>query len=185
MVSKHSTQNIIFNCTSKGNHLPNGLSLGSTNPLYFMMTAPSMKVTSPLRSSLLIPIPGSIAYSRHDFFYRRKSVPMGGNPYNFLSSTSSPSDASPPINSLGGLSKTHGATSLWLIPHCSVKLFKMVQTLEKLVLLTVPFTALFDLLQAVWHLPLRKECLTTLFRRSNTVKLTSLAKQLPWDHPVA
>ena len=28
----------------------------------------------------------------------------------------------------------------------------MVQTLEKFVLLTAPFTVLFDLLQAVWHL---------------------------------
>ena len=41
--TKHSTQNMIFTCTSQGNHLPNGLSLGSTSPLYFMMTAPSMK----------------------------------------------------------------------------------------------------------------------------------------------
>ena len=61
----------------------------------------------------------------------------------------------------------------------------MVQTLEKLVLMTVPFLVLLDLLKAVWHLPLRKACLTALFRRCSTVKLASLVKTLPWDHPVA
>ena len=38
MVTKHSTQNMIFTCTSKGNTLPNGLSSGSTSPWYFMLT---------------------------------------------------------------------------------------------------------------------------------------------------
>jgi len=51
---KHSTQNIIFTCTSKGNTPPNGLSFGSTSPLYFMITAPSMNVASPLCSTSLI-----------------------------------------------------------------------------------------------------------------------------------
>jgi len=39
LVRMHSTQNIIFNCTSKGNTLPNGLSSGSTSPWYFMSTS--------------------------------------------------------------------------------------------------------------------------------------------------
>ena len=38
MVWKHSTQNIIFTWTSKGNTRPNGLFLGSTNPRQFILT---------------------------------------------------------------------------------------------------------------------------------------------------
>ena len=61
----------------------------------------------------------------------------------------------------------------------------MVKTLENLVLLTVPFLVLLDLLKSVWHLPLKKPCLQTLFLRAKTHELTSLAKTLPWDDPVA
>ena len=61
----------------------------------------------------------------------------------------------------------------------------MVNSLEVLVLYAVPVTVLFDLLRAVWHLPLRKPCVSALFRRSSTDELTRLAKQLPWDHPIA
>ena len=52
-----------------------------------------------------------------------KSVPMGGTPYSFLSSTSFPRDASPPIRSLGWLSKTRCAPSLSFISHCPIQLF--------------------------------------------------------------
>lgn len=61
----------------------------------------------------------------------------------------------------------------------------MVNSLEALVLHTVPLAVLLDLLQAVWHLPLRKTCVSALFRRSTTDELTRLAKQFPWDHPIA
>ena len=61
----------------------------------------------------------------------------------------------------------------------------MVNSLEALVLYAVPRTVLFDLLRAVWHLQLRKPCVSALFRRSSTDELTRLAKQLPWDHPIA
>ena len=37
----------------------------------------------------------------------------------------------------------------------------------------------------MWHLPLKKPCLQTLFRRARTDELTSLAKTLPWEDPVA
>ena len=86
--------------------LPNGLSLGSTSPLYFMMTAPSMIVASPLCSASLIQIHGLIAYSRQDFFpWKKKVYPWGVPPIVSFP----PRDASPPISSLGGLSKTLGA----------------------------------------------------------------------------
>ena len=70
---KHSNQNIILTCTSKDNTLPNGLSFGSTNPLYFMMIAPSMNVASPIRSTLLIQIHGPIAHSCHSSELRHGS----------------------------------------------------------------------------------------------------------------
>ena len=77
------------------------------------------------------------------------------------------------------------ALPVLVIPHCSVKLFTMVNSLEALVLHTVPLAVLFDLLQAAWHLPLRKPCVSALFQRSSTDELTRLAKTLPWDHPIA
>ena len=61
----------------------------------------------------------------------------------------------------------------------------MVNSLEALVLYAIPLTVLFDLLQAVWHLPLRKPCVSALSRRSNTDELTSLSRTLSWDHPIA
>lgn len=61
----------------------------------------------------------------------------------------------------------------------------MVNLLEALVLYTVPLTVLFDLLQAVWHLPLWKACVSALFRRSTTHDLSRLSRTLPWDHPIA
>ena len=67
-------------------------------------------------------------------------------------------------------------------PSCSAT---MVQTLEKLVLTTVPLVVLLDLWKAVWHLPSKKICLSTLFKRSRTTELTNLSRTLPWDDPVA
>ena len=110
---------------------------------------------------------------------------MGGTPYSFLSSTSSPRDASPSIRFSEGFSKTRCTPSLSLIPHCSAQLFSMVNSLEALVLYTVPLAVLFDLLQAAWHLPLRKACVNALFRRNTTDELTRLSRTLPWDYPIA
>ena len=62
---------------------------------------------------------------------------------------------------------------------------EMVSSLETFVLYSVPLAVVFDLLRAVWHLPLRKACVSALFRRSSTEELRDLAKQLPWDHPIA
>ena len=61
----------------------------------------------------------------------------------------------------------------------------MVNSLKALVLHSVPLAVVFDLLKAVWHLPLRKPCVSTLFRRSSTNELGDLANQLPWYHPIA
>ena len=61
----------------------------------------------------------------------------------------------------------------------------MVNSLEALVLYSVPLEVLLDLLKAIWHLHIKKACVSALFRRSTTNELTCLAKQLPWDHPIA
>ena len=74
---------------------------------------------------------------------------------------------------------------MWVIPLCSVILVKMVGSLSSIVLYSVPIAMLFDLLKTLWHLPLKKDCLRALFRRTTHKELRDLAKQLPWDHPIA
>ena len=44
---------------------------------------------------------------------------------------------------------------------------------------------LFGLLKAMWHLPMRKPSLSTLFRRSRTDEVTRLSRTLPWDDSIA
>ena len=61
----------------------------------------------------------------------------------------------------------------------------MVNSLQSIVLYSVPIAMLFDLLQTLWHLPIRRDCLRALFRRCTHKELRDLAKTLPWDHPVA
>ena len=80
IVTKHSTQNIIFNCTSKGNTLPNGLSSGWTSPWYFMLTGKAW--IWPLRS---VPPYSSVPWTNPllapgPLVHGRKSVPTGGTP---------------------------------------------------------------------------------------------------------
>ena len=74
---------------------------------------------------------------------------------------------------------------IWLIPICSVVLFKMVSSLQSIVLYSVPIAVLFDLLQILHHLPMGQLCLRALFRRCTHEELRDLTKTLPWDHPVA
>ena len=64
-------------------------------------------------------------------------------------------------------------------------LFNIVNSLQALVLYSVPLAVLFDLLKTVWHLPLRKDCLSALFRRCTLEELRDMAKTLPWDYPIA
>ena len=61
----------------------------------------------------------------------------------------------------------------------------MVNSLQSIVLYSVPIAMLFDLLKTVWHLPIRRDCLCALFRRCTHEQLRDLAKRLPWDDPVA
>ena len=80
--------------------------------------------------------------------------------------------------------KSH-AHSIWLIPICSVLLFKMVNSLQSIVLYSVPIAILFDMLKILHHLPMGHECFRALFRRCTHEELRDWAKTLPWDHPIA
>ena len=61
----------------------------------------------------------------------------------------------------------------------------MVNSLEALVLYSVPLVVLLDLLKAVWHLPIRKACVSALFRRCETDEMYRLSRTLPWGDPIA
>lgn len=116
------------------------------------------------------------------FGFRSKSVPIGVPPRVSFR----PRDASRQITIADRACKTSCSIAfLSLTLHCSAKPFSTVQTLENLLLLTVPFVVLLDFLKQVWHLPLKKQCLSNLFCRASTHKLTCLAKNLAWEDPVA
>ena len=72
-----------------------------------------------------------------------------------------------------------------LIPVCSVTLFKMVSSLQSIVLFSVPIAVLFDMLKILYHLPMGHECYRALFCRCTHEELRAWAKTLPWDHPIA
>ena len=61
----------------------------------------------------------------------------------------------------------------------------MVNSLQSLVLFSVPIAVLFDMLKILHHLPMGHECFRALFRRCTHEELRNWAKTLPWDHPIA
>ena len=61
----------------------------------------------------------------------------------------------------------------------------MVNSLQSLVLFSVPIAILFDMLKILHHLPMGHECFRALFRRCTHEELRAWAKTLPWDHPIA
>ena len=61
----------------------------------------------------------------------------------------------------------------------------MVNSLQSLVLYSVPIAILFDMLKILHHLPMGHECFRALFRRCTHKELRDWAKTLPWDHPIA
>ena len=64
-------------------------------------------------------------------------------------------------------------------------MFKMVSSLQSIVLFSVPIAVLFDMLKILHHLPMGHECFRALFRRCTHEELRAWAKTLPWDHPIA
>ena len=61
----------------------------------------------------------------------------------------------------------------------------MVNSLQSLVLFSVPIAVLIDMLKILHHLPMGHECFNALFRRCTHEELRAWAKTFPWDHPIA
>ena len=61
----------------------------------------------------------------------------------------------------------------------------MVNSLQSLVMYSVPIAMLFEMLKELHKLPLGKDCLKAMLRRCTHEELRNWAKTLPWDHPVA
>ena len=61
----------------------------------------------------------------------------------------------------------------------------MVNSLQSIVLYSVPIAVLFDMLKILYRLPMGHECYRALFRRCTHEELRAWAKTLPWDHPIA
>ena len=61
----------------------------------------------------------------------------------------------------------------------------MVNSLQSIVLYSIPIAVLFDMLKILHHLPMGHECFRALFRRCTHEELRAWAKTLQWDHPIA
>ena len=61
----------------------------------------------------------------------------------------------------------------------------MVNSLQSLVLFSVPIAVLIEMLKILHHLPMGHECFSALFRRCTHEELRAWAKTFPWDHPIA
>ena len=61
----------------------------------------------------------------------------------------------------------------------------MVNSLQSIVLFSVPIAILFEMLKNLHNLPMGHECLRALFRRCTHDELRNWAKTLPLDYPVA
>ena len=61
----------------------------------------------------------------------------------------------------------------------------MVNSLQSLVLFSVPIAVLIDMLKILHHLPMGHELFRALFRRCTHEELRNWAKTFPWDHPIA
>ena len=61
----------------------------------------------------------------------------------------------------------------------------MVNSLQSIVLYSVPIAILIEMLKILHHLPMGHECFRALFERCIHEELRDWAKTLPWDHPIA
>ena len=61
----------------------------------------------------------------------------------------------------------------------------MVNSLQSLVLFSVPIAMLIEMLKILHHLPMGHELFSALFRRCTHEELRAWASTFPWDHPIA
>ena len=115
----------------------------------------------------------------------KKVYPWGAPPRVSSHGQTPPRDVSPPISSSHGVSKSRCALRVSSFQFDQSRCFKMVSSLQSLVLYSVPIAVLFDMLKLLCHLPMGHECLRAMFRRCTHEELRAWARTLPWDHPVA
>ena len=150
------------------------------------MTAPSMEwdLSALVYLSYLFFEP--ITHSRQDLGSPPKKVyPWGAPPRISSRPKVPPRDVSPPISFSHGVSKVRCALRVSSFQFDQCYCFKMVNSLQSIVLFSVPIAVLFDMLKILHHLPMGHECFRALFRRCTHEELRAWAKTLPWDHPIA
>ena len=117
--------------------------------------------------------------------HTKKVYPWGAPPRVSSHGQTPPRDVSPPISSSHGVSKSRCAPRVSSFQFDQSHCFKMVSSLQSIVLYSVPIAMLFDMLKLLCHLPMGHECLRAMFKRCTHEELRAWAKTLPWDHPVA
>ena len=117
--------------------------------------------------------------------HTKKVYPWGAPPRVSSHGQIPPRDISPPISSAHGVSKSRCALRVSSFQFDQSHCFKMVSSLQSIVLFSVPIAVLFDMLKLLCHLPMGHECLRAMFRRCTHEELRAWARTLPWDHPVA
>ena len=187
MVWKQWTQNIILTWTSNGNTRPNGLFLGSTNPRQSISDTVNFRQLTSRRD---VPLIHPLVSTNHTLaldplVQGMKKCTHGGYPLESLLVPSIPRDGSPPITVSERVSKARCASRLSSFQFDPLSCFKMVSSLQSMVLYSMPIVMLFEALKTLWHTPLRSDCLRAFFRRCTLEELRDWAKTLPWDHPVA
>ena len=115
----------------------------------------------------------------------KKVYPWGVPPRVSSRGQTPPRDVSPPISSSHQVSKSRCALRVSSFQFDQSHCFKMVSSLQSIVLFSVPIAVLFDMLKLLCHLPMGHECLRAMFRRCTHEELRAWARTLPWDHPVA
>ena len=58
-------------------------------------------------------------------------------------------------------------------------------SLQSIILYTVPIAMLIEMLKILHHLPMGHELFRALFRRCTHEELRAWARTFPWDHPIA
>ena len=96
-----------------------------------------------------------------------------------------PRDVSLPISASPQVCKSRCAPSVSSFQFDQCCWFKMVNSLQSIVLFSVPIAILIDMLKIMHHLPMGHELFRALFRRCTHEELRNWAKTFPWDHPIA
>ena len=117
--------------------------------------------------------------------HTKKVYPWGAPPRVSSRVQVPPRDISPPISASHQVSKSRCALCVSSFQFDQSRCFNMVNSLQSLVLFSVPIAILIEMLKILHHLPMGHECFSALFRRCTHEELRAWAKTFPWDHPIA